>query len=50
MIVDGKGDLFEDRRKANNDRRKRKINSAEECRKEDRRKTPSGERNTKRKR
>ncbi len=46
MIVDSKGNLFENRRKEGNDRRKDLNNTTGGRRKEgnDRRKTPSGER------
>ena len=43
MIVDGKGNLFENRRKANSDRRKYKIDVADDRRKKERRTTDSGE-------
>ena len=50
MIVDGKGNMFENRRQNKDDRRQNKVNVKEERRVSDRRKTPSGERNTKNKR
>ncbi len=43
MIVDSKGNVFEDRRKANSDRRKRKTEASVERRKADRRKPSSKE-------
>lgn len=48
MIVDNKGDIFENRRKANSDRRKGKVKTENERRKEERRNTPSGERKSRR--
>ena len=45
MIVDSKGNMFENRRKENGDRRKNKIDSTGGRRKGDRRMAASGERN-----
>ena len=50
MIVDGNGNMFEDRRKKRDDRRKNEVDATGGRRNTDRRKAPSGERNTKNKR
>ncbi len=44
MIVDSKGNMFEDRRKSRSERRKASDDVDGGRRREDRRKTPSGER------
>lgn len=49
MIVDGKGNVFEDRRKSKEDRRKVEIDTTGGRRINDRRKAGSGDQRTKKK-